>query len=333
MLAGHALPSLGSPPLADKMYQLVLRRLLLSVPTIFIVSFLVFAMMRIDPESVVAARLGEGYTPDQAAVIREQYGLDKPLATEYLRWMGNVLRGDWGESAYTYNPVLSEMAPKVLVTLELALFAIVFSVALGLPIGVYSAIRQDRWPDYVFRTAAVLGLSIPGFYIATVVLALLANQFQWIPEIRYNSLREDPLGNIQQMWLPALILSLSTAATVMRYARTVMLEVIRQDYIRTAWSKGLTERVVIFRHALRNALLPVVTIVGLTLATLVGGTVIFESLFGLPGLGRHLIGAVARKDFAVVQGVTLFLALSVVVINLIVDVSYSVLDPRSGQGR
>ena len=315
------------------MYQLVLRRLLLSVPTIFIVSFLVFAMMRIDPESVVAARLGEGYTPDQAAVIREQYGLDKPLATEYLRWMGNVLRGDWGESAYTYNPVLSEMAPKVLVTLELALFAIVFSVALGLPIGVYSAIRQDRWPDYVFRTAAVLGLSIPGFYIATVVLALLANQFQWIPEIRYNSLREDPLGNIQQMWLPALILSLSTAATVMRYARTVMLEVIRQDYIRTAWSKGLTERVVIFRHALRNALLPVVTIVGLTLATLVGGTVIFESLFGLPGLGRHLIGAVARKDFAVVQGVTLFLALSVVVINLIVDVSYSVLDPRSGQGR
>lgn len=313
------------------MYQFVLRRLLLSIPTLVIVSFLVFFMVRINPESVVAARLGEGYTEEQAAIIRDQYGLDEPLVTEYLRWMGRILRGDWGESAYTYNPVLSEMGPKLLVTLELALLAIFFSVLIGLPIGVFSAIRQDRWPDYVFRTAAIFGLSVPGFYIATVVLAVLANRFGWIPDLRYHSFFDDPLANLQQMWLPALILSLSTAATVMRYARTVMLEVIRQDYIRTAWAKGLTERVVIFRHALKNALLPVVTILGLTMASLVGGTVIFEQLFGLPGIGRHLVGAVARKDFAVVQGVTLFLAAAVVLINLVVDISYSLLDPRTGR--
>ncbi|MBA4179988.1 MAG: glutathione ABC transporter permease GsiC [Anaerolinea sp.] len=311
------------------MPQFVLRRLVLSLPTLVIVSFLIFGMVRINPDSIVAARLGEGYTEDQAARIRDQYGLDEPVVTEYARWVGNILRGDWGESAYTFEPVLKEMGPKIAVTLELALFAIVFAVIIGLPVGVFSAMRQDQWPDYVLRTNAILGLSVPGFYVATVVLAILANQFSWIPDIRYHSFLDDPLGNLKQMWLPALILSLGTAASVMRYSRTMMLEVLRQDYIRTAWAKGLSERVVIFRHALKNAMLPVVTILGLTMAALVGGTVIFETLFGLPGLGRHLTGAVQRKDFVVIQGVTLFFAVAVVVINLIVDISYTVLDPRS----
>lgn len=311
------------------MYQFVLRRVLLSLPTLLIVSFLVFGMVRINPDSIVGARLGEGYSEAQAQQIKHEYGLDRPVATEYVRWVGNILTGDWGESAYTYQPVLSEMAPKIAVTLELALFAVVLSVLIGLPVGVYSAMRQDKWPDYVLRSNAILGLSVPGFYIATIVLALLANQLQWIPDIRYHSLFEDPLANLKQMWLPALILSLGTAASVMRYSRTMMLEVLRQDYIRTAWSKGLDERVVIFRHALKNAALPVVTILGLTMATLVGGTVIFEGLFGLPGLGRHLVGAVARKDFAVIQGVALFFAVAVVTINLVVDISYTVLDPRA----
>ena len=313
------------------MYQFVLRRMLLSIPTLLIVSFLIFGMVRINPDSIVGARLGEGYTEAQAQQIKHEYGLDRPVATEYVRWIGSILIGDWGESAYTYRPVLAEMAPKIAVTLELALFAVILSVVIGLPVGVYSAMRQDKWPDYVLRSNAILGLSVPGFYIATIVLALLANQLQWIPDIRYHSFIDNPIANLKQMWLPALILSLGTAASVMRYSRTMMLEVLRQDYIRTAWSKGLDERVVIARHALKNAMLPVVTILGLTMATLVGGTVIFEGLFGLPGLGRHLVGAVARKDFAVIQGVALFFAVAVVTINLVVDISYTVLDPRARQ--
>jgi peptide/nickel transport system permease protein len=311
------------------MYQFVLRRMLLSVPTLLIVSFLIFGMVRLDPDSVVAARLGEGYTPEQAEAVKETYRLNEPLVGEYVRWLGRVLRGDWGESAYTFKPVLEEMGPKIGVTFELAFLAILFAVVIGVPIGVYSAMRQDRWPDYVLRSFAIFGLSVPGFLIATIVLALLAKHFGWIPPIRYQSLREDPVANLQQMWMPALIVSLATSAQVMRYARTMMLDVLRQDYIRTAWAKGLRERVVVVRHALKNALLPVITVVGLTVASLVGGTVIFESLFSLPGIGRHLILAVSQKDFAVVQGVALFFAITVVAVNLLVDLSYTLLDPRA----
>lgn len=311
------------------MHQFILRRLLLSVPTLLIVSFLIFGMIRLNPDSVVAARLGEGYTPEQAEQIKDQYGLNNPLATEYVKWLGRIVRGDWGESAYTSNSVLSEMGPKIVVTLELAFMAIIFAVIIGVPIGVYSAMRQDRWPDYVLRSFAIFGLSVPGFLIATIVLAILAKQFDWIPPIRYKSLADDPVSNLQQLWMPAFIVSLATSAQVMRFARTMMLEVLRQDYIRTAWSKGLRERAIITQHALKNAMLPVITVIGLTLATLIGGTVTFESIFSIPGLGRHLILAVAQKDFAVVQGVALFFSLAVVIVNLVVDVSYTVLDPRA----
>jgi peptide/nickel transport system permease protein len=311
------------------MYQFILRRLLLSIPTLLIVSFLIFGMIRLNPDSVVAARLGEGYTPEQAEQIKDEYGLNNPLATEYVSWLGRVVRGDWGESAYTSKSVLSEMGPKIAVTFELAFLAVVIAVVIGVPIGVYSAMRQDRWPDYLLRSFAIFGLSVPGFLIATILLAVLAKQFQWIPPIRYHGLRDDPLANLQQMWMPALIVSLATSAQVMRFARTMMLDVLRQDYIRTAWSKGLRERAIITQHALKNAMLPVITVIGLTMATLIGGTVTFEQIFGIPGLGRHLILAVAQKDFAVVQGVALFFSFAVVTVNLVVDVSYTVLDPRA----
>ncbi len=311
------------------MYQFVLRRLLLSIPTLLIVSFLIFGMIRLNPDSVVAARLGEGYTPEQAEIIKDEYGLNNPLPTEYVAWMGRVLRGDWGESAYTSRSVLTEMGPKIAVTFELAFFAVIIAVLIGVPIGVFSAMRQDRWPDYVLRSFAIFGLSVPGFLIASIVLAVLAKQFEWIPPIRYHGLADDPAKNLQQMWMPALIVSLATSAQVMRFSRTMMLDVLRQDYIRTAWSKGLRERVIITRHALKNAMLPVITVIGLTMATLIGGTVAFEQIFSIPGLGRHLILAVAQKDFAVVQGVALFFAFAVITVNLIVDVSYTILDPRA----
>jgi peptide/nickel transport system permease protein len=310
-------------------YRFIVRRLLLSIPTLLIVSFLVFMMVRLDEDSVVAARLGEGYTPEAAEAVKEDYGLNNPVWSEYIKWLGNVLTGDWGESAYTFEPVLSEMAPKIGVTVELALLAVFFSLIIGVPIGIFSAMRQDRWPDYTLRVFAIFGLSVPGFLIATILLTILARRFGWIPDTQYTSLFENPYVNLKNMWLPAFLLSLASAAQVMRFARTMMLDVLRQDYIRTAWAKGLRERVVIARHALRNALLPVITVLGLTMAFLVGGTVVFETLFTLPGLGTHLIRAVQQKDFAVVQGVTLFFACAVILINLMVDIAYTILDPRA----
>ena len=311
------------------MQQYVLGRLVLALLTLLITSFLVFGAVRLDPDAVIAARLGENYTQEQAEAVKADYGLDRPLALEYVRWVVRVLRGDWGMSAYSHRPVLHEMAPRIAVTLEFALLAVTFAVIIGIPNGVLSALRQDRWPDYTLRVVAVFGLSVPGFYIATIVLALLAKSFHWIPDIRYKRLTEDPLGNLQQMALPAFILSLSTSAAVMRYTRAMMVDVLRQDYIRTAWSKGLRERAVVLGHALKNALLPVITVLGISMTFLVGGTVIYETLFVLPGQGTHLVRAVQQRDFAVVQGITLFYAIAVVFINLVVDISYTLLDPRA----
>lgn len=311
------------------MQQLIIRRILLSIPTLLIVTFFIFGMLRVNPDAVALSRLGESYTPEAAQRLKEQYRLDKPIYTEYPRWLFDVLKGDWGKSDYTNRPVLDEMAPKIAVTMELAILAVLFAVVIGIPEGILSAIRQDTWPDYILRSITILALAVPGFLLATIALAVLARQFGWIPSLQYTAIWENPVRNLSQMWVPAFILSLATAAGVMRYARTMMLDVLRQDYIRTAWSKGLQERTVIFRHALRNALLPVITVVGISMAFLVGGTVIFESLFTLPGLGTYLIQAAAQRDFAVVQGVTLFLASAVVIINLVVDLTYVALDPRT----
>jgi peptide/nickel transport system permease protein len=312
------------------MQKVILRRMVLSIPALLIVSFLIFGMLRLDPEAAIEARLGEGgFSPEAAQKLREQLGLDQPVATEYVRWVANLLRGDWGTSLYTHRPVLDEVRPRVQVTLQLALTAVTFAVIIGIPIGIISAIRQDSWIDYLLRVLSILGLSIPGFVVATFVMAFLAIQFGWIPSTRYWAPWENPVLNFQQFALPALILSLSTSAAVMRYTRTMMLDVLRQDYIRTAWAKGLRERVIILRHALKNVLLPVVTVLGLTMAALVGGTVIFETLFTLDGVGRLLIRAVLERDFPLVQGITLLFAIAVVFINLVVDISYTLLDPRA----
>jgi peptide/nickel transport system permease protein len=311
------------------MERIIIRRLVLLVPTVLLVTFLVFGMVRLDRGSVVAARLGEGYTPAQAQQVIHELRLDRPLVPEYGRWLAAILRGDWGTSSFTDKPVLAEIAPRAMVTVELAVFSIIFTVIIGLPMGVLAALYQDRWPDYVGRVFAVGGLAIPNFYLATVLMVVLASRFQWIPDIDYRTPLEDTKTNLSQMWLPALLLSVSASAHVMRYTRAMMLEVLRQDYVRTARAKGLRERVVVTRHAMKNAMLPVVTVVGLTLATLVGGTVVFEVLFSLPGLGTQLVGAVQTRDFTVIQGITLFFALAVIGINLLVDLSYTLFDPRA----
>lgn len=311
------------------MQYIIARRALLSLPTLLIVSFVIFALIRIDTEAAVAARLGEGYTPEASAQLKRELGLDRPIATEYLRWLSKVLRGDLGTSLYSYRPVADEVFPKVAVTLELAFLAVVISAVTGIPLGILSAIRQDTFFDYFGRSIAVLALSVPGFVVATIVLTLLAVRFSWIPPTQYRVPWDDPWHNLQQFLLPAAILSLASSASVMRYTRTMMLEVLRQDYVRTAWAKGLRERQVIIRHAIRNAMLPVITVLGLTMAFLVGGTVIFETLFTLDGVGRLLIRGVYERDFPLVQAVTLLFAVAVILINLVVDISYALLDPRT----
>jgi peptide/nickel transport system permease protein len=311
------------------MLQELTRRLTLAIPTVLIVSFLVFGMIRFLPGDIAVAKLGEGYTEEAAQRIRAQYGLDQPWPEQYARYLGNALRGDLGRSE-TGQPVLKEISSRFPVTLELALIAVFFAALIGIPFGVISAVRQDTVADYFTRGTAILGLAVPGFVLATLLQSLFSVQFGVnIASLNFKRFTEDPIANLGQMWLPALILSLGTAAQVMRMTRAMMLEVQRQDYIRTATAKGLREGVVLLRHALRNALMPVVTIFGLQMAFLIGGTVIFESIFSLPGMGRFLIEAVTRRDYATVQGITLVFATSVVLINLLVDVSYTFLDPRT----
>jgi peptide/nickel transport system permease protein len=311
------------------MLQEITRRLILAIPTVLIVSFIVFGMVRFLPGDIAVAKLGEAYTEEAAEQIRRDYGLDKPWPEQYARYLGNVLTGDFG-TAESGQPVLSEIRSRFPVTLELAVLAVIFSALIGIPIGVLSAIRQDSPSDYLARGTAIFGLAVPGFVLATLLQSLLS--VNWginIASLNFKRLTEDPLANLSQMWLPALILSLGTGAQVMRMTRAMMLEVRRQDYIRTATAKGLAGRVVLTRHALRNAVMPVITIFGLQMAFLMGGTVIFESIFSLPGMGRLLIEAVTRRDYAVVQGITLIFATTVVVINLVVDLSYTFIDPRT----
>lgn len=314
------------------MIRHLVRRALFALPTILIVSFLVFGMVRFLPGDIAFAKLGEGYTEEAAARLRHEYGLDKPWPRQYAGYLGDVARGDLG-TAESGRSVASEIGSRFPVTLELALLAVLFSALIGIPIGVLSAMKQDSASDYLSRTAAILCLAVPGFYLATLIQAVFSIRFGInIASLNYTGVTDNPLGNIKQMWLPALLLSLGTAAQVMRMTRAMMLEVLRQDYIRTATAKGLATNTMLLRHALRNALMPVVTIFGLTMAFLIGGTVIFESIFSLPGMGRYLIEAVTRRDYAAVQGITLVFAASVVLINLLVDVSYTMLDPRTRAG-
>lgn len=311
------------------MQRYVIQRMLLAVPTVVILSFLVFLVVRVMPGDYVHAKLGDtAYTAEEAQDLRHRLGLDRPIPQQYVIWISDVARGDLGRSLVTRESVRTELGERLEVTLELGLLALVLTVLIGVPIGVLAAVRQDTVADYVLRSLAVVGLAVPGFWLATVVLVYASIWFHWSPPIVYHRFTADPLANLQQFFLPALIMALATAATVMRMTRTMVLEVLRQDYIRTARAKGLRERTVLARHALRGALIPVVTVLGVSVASLLGGTVIFENIFALPGVGRYMLQAVAARDYPVVEGVNLALAVGVVGINLVVDISYALLDPR-----
>ena len=327
----------------------IIRRLLLVIPTLFILSVLVFLSVRFIPGDtidLIAARMEQFLGPGvevNRELIGRMLGLDVPVWVQYGRWVGvlptpdwvtgetqfkGLLQGSLGESLIRDTPITGMIVARLPVTIELGVMALVLGFLIALPVGIYSAMRQDTAADYVGRTGAIIGMATPNFWLALMVMIFPAIWWGWSPPMKWVPFTEDPLGNLGILIIPSLILGTAGAAGIMRLTRTMMLEVLRQDYIRTAWSKGLRERAVITRHALKNASIPVVTVIGMELPMLVGGSVIMENIFNLPGMGRLLLTALAERDYPVVSGVNLFFATIVIGSVLLIDLIYPYLDPR-----
>lgn len=317
------------------MRQYIVQRLLLNVPVILIVVTLVFFASHIRPDfAEQRAAQGQSSTQDYEAAIqaiRRQLGTDKPLWQQYINYVGDVARGDFGTSFITGHSVTGELRNRLPASIELGALQIAIALAIAVPIGIISAIRQDTWADYLLRTVTVLGVAVPSFYLGTLLLLFFTKLVGWTPPLvptAYRELWENPVENLKMLFLPALAGGFAQAAIIMRLLRSELLEVLRQDYVRTAWSKGLRERVVVMRHALRNALAPVITILGVLIGGLFGGNVVLESLFSVPGASQFIVISLNQNDFPVVQGVVLIIAVALVLTNLVVDLTYAWLDPR-----
>jgi peptide/nickel transport system permease protein len=308
----------------------VTRRIGQGLVVLWLVSFVVFSLVRILPGDAVIMQLDQAAapTPETLARARQELGLDRPFLHQYRSWMAGVVQGDLGRSLITRRPVTQELLKRVNLTAHLAVMSVIIALLIALPIGVLSAVHQDTASDYLGRLFAILGLSLPDFWLATVVITFLAIWFQWIPPIGFAPIWVDPARNLSQLLIPATIIGARLAAVSMRMTRSSLLEVLRQDYIRTARAKGHRERAVILRHALKNACIPVVTIVGQQFSVLLGGTVIVEFIFLQPGVGSLMLDAVQLRDYTLIQGAVLFFAVVIVTMNLLVDVSYAWLDPR-----
>ena len=311
----------------------VIRRLLLFIPTLFIVSMLVFLSVRLLPGDFVDILLSDyqyGATEVDRERFREMLGLNVPAHIAYARWVsGILLHGTLGESLLRgHKPVEGKILDRVPVSLELGGAALLIGLLIALPVGIYSAVRQDTLGDYAGRSVAIFGLATPNFWLALMVLIFPGIWWNWAPPLRLFPFSEDPLTHIGAFLIPGLILGTGLSAATMRMTRTMMLEVLRQDYIRTAWAKGLRERLVVVRHAMKNALIPVITLIGLQLPILIGGSVIIETLFNLPGLGSLLIDSLSMRDYPMVSGVNLIFASFILFINLLIDLLYAYLDPR-----
>jgi len=304
------------------------RRLLLVIPTLIGVSIIVFLLVRMLPGDAVTMLLQDYSYASDADAMRARLGLDRPIYVQYTEWLGGVVRGDLGTSLRNRTPVAEELLSRMPVTAELGLMAMVFGLIIAIPIGVISAVRQDTWSDYLGRSTAIGFLAIPSFWLGTLVITLPSVWWGWTPPLRYTRLLDDPAKNLAQVVIPAIILGLALSGSLMRLTRAQMLEVLRQDFVRTAAAKGLTDRAVVLRHALKNAFIPVLTLLGLQVSILVGGTVVLESVFVLPGMGRYLLEAVQYRDYPVIQGLNLIFATVIILANLVVDLLYGWLDPR-----
>lgn len=310
------------------MFEFVVRRIAISVVTLFVISLVVFTGVRMIPGDPARVMGGTDADPAGLEEIRLKYGLKDPIPVQYVRWLGLALRGDLGESIRTRESVVWTVGKKLPITVELACFAILIALAIAIPAGVFSAIRRNTVWDLLANAVSLCGISVPSFWLGIMLILLFAVRLGWLPASGFVPLWEQPLGNLQRMVMPAFVLGAGLAAVLMRQTRNSMIEVLSTDYIRTAYGKGLAGRVVIFRHAIRNGLIPVVTILGLQMGALMGGAVVTEQIFVVPGFGRLIVEAVFTRDYPLVQGVVLITASSYVLINLLVDVSYSVLNPR-----
>jgi peptide/nickel transport system permease protein len=312
------------------MYKYVIRRLLLSVPVLLLSSLIVFGLMRVMPGDALTALMGESgnVSAKDLLKLKKDLGLDLPYYQQYGIWLWQMVSFNPGYSIFTNEPIAVALKKSIPVTLELAALAIILGLAIAIPVGVLSATRQDTASDYAGRVVAVSGLSIPDFWLGTLVITFAAIWFHWIPPIGYVSLWDSPWRNLQQFLLPAAILGFRLSAATMRMTRSTVLEVLREDYVRTAWAKGLAGRIVVYKHALKNALIPVITIVGGQLGVLLAGTVVVETIFALPGMGRLTVEAILYRDYPIVQTNVMLVAATLVTLNLVVDLTYAWLDPR-----
>jgi peptide/nickel transport system permease protein len=303
-------------------------RLLGTVPVLLILSVGVFLMLHLTPGDPVQIMLGQDADPQSIAALRSELGLDQPLPVQYARWLGNVVRGDLGRSIRTHQPVMEAIVTRLPVTIELSLVSLIISLAIGLPAGVLAASRRNTSVDLASTGLALAGVSLPSFFLGILLILVFALWLRWVPPSGYTPFVQDPAMNIKQMFMPAVALGAALAGIVARLMRSSLLEVLDTDYMRTARAKGLSQQAVLLEHGLKNALLPVVTVVGLQVGALLGGAILIETIFALPGIGRLAVDSIFARDFPIVQGVVLFLALVRVLSNLIADLLYGQLDPR-----
>lgn len=314
------------------MKEYIIRRLVLMIPTVLGVTILVFLLMHFIPGDPVTLMLGTNYNEATAAMIRQEYGLDRPLHIQYVRWLGRLLRGDWGHSIIANRAIFPDLALRLPVTLELIFLAMSFALCIAIPAGVLAALRPYSWHDYTAMTTALIGVSVPEFFMGVLLILCFSLAWDILPAVGYAPLADGLWENFRHMILPAATLGLARAALLTRMIRASMMEVIRLDYVTTARAKGLQERVVILKHALKNALIPTVTVLGLQVGFLIGGAIVVETVFSVPGVGSFGIGAIALRDYPQVQAFILLFALGFVFVNLIVDLLYAVLDPRIKYG-
>ncbi len=312
----------------------ILRRLLAMAPTLFFASLIVFVSMRVIPGDVIDLMLAQNdiSTALDREALEAEMGLDQPIASQYVRWAGSALQGDLGRSLWRSTPVTEQILERLPVTFELGFLALVVALSVAVPVGIFSATRQDSTLDYAARSFSLVMLAIPGFWLGTLVMVFPSVWWRWAPELEYTPFLVDPVANLTHLIVPAILLGLSMSAITMRMTRTMMLEVMRQDYVRTARAKGLRERAVVVRHALKNGLIPVVTLIGLQAPLLIGGAVVMEQIFVIPGMGLLLLEGVYERDYPVISGVFLVVGVAVLLINLLVDLSYGWLDPKVRYG-
>lgn len=326
------------------MRSYILRRVALILPTLFLVTVFVFLTVRFVPGSVLELMAGDMAGESELGMqeiirsLKAQLGLDVPIHVQYGRWLGalpqkdgtflGLLQGDLGISLWTKRAIIGEIVSRIPISLELGILALITAMLIAFPIGIYSAIRQDTVGDYIGRSFAIVCIAVPSFWIGTMVVVFPSVWWEWAPAMEYIPITKNPGANLLQFLIPGVIMGMVMSGTTMRMTRTMMLEVLRQDYIKTAWSKGLRERAVVARHALKNALIPVVTIVGLQLPVLIGGSVVMEQIFVLPGIGQLMINAIGQRDYPIISGINVMMASAILVVNLMVDLTYAWLDPR-----